>query len=291
MQETSIRKGQRVLVMDDVLATGGTVLATAKLVTQLGGIVVGFGFMVDLGLGGAEKLEQPHYSPFNFNGEVMTLQFPQKVQRGLLAPFFAFPPVKLFLAYHPTVESLAQKLFLRFPQLFEKLEVKWRHFPDGTPNIEFDADAMVGKRVVFLSSLKCSTLMEQFSLAFVLPRQHIASLDLIYPFMPTATNERVERRGILATAEPHAKLISNIPMTASGPSTLRIFDIHALPEQFYFTDNVVPRLMSAINEIKTRMNMRCSPGGWGVAFPDDGAFKRFKNMFSGVTDIMFKLIS
>ena len=44
----AIKQGQRVLVHDDVLATGGTAKATAELVEQLGGTVVGMPFIIEL---------------------------------------------------------------------------------------------------------------------------------------------------------------------------------------------------------------------------------------------------
>ncbi len=48
MHQDAIAKGQRVLVFDDVLATGGTIAATIQLVTALGGHVVGTAFLIDL---------------------------------------------------------------------------------------------------------------------------------------------------------------------------------------------------------------------------------------------------
>jgi len=54
----SIRAGQRVLVHDDVLATGGTAKATVELVEQLGGRVVGLPFIIELAfLNGREQLD------------------------------------------------------------------------------------------------------------------------------------------------------------------------------------------------------------------------------------------
>jgi adenine phosphoribosyltransferase len=54
----AIRSGQRVLVHDDVLATGGTARAKCELVEQLGGEVVGVAFIIELGfLNGRERLE------------------------------------------------------------------------------------------------------------------------------------------------------------------------------------------------------------------------------------------
>jgi len=45
----AIQPGQRVLIVDDLLATGGTAAAAAKLVQKLGGKVAGFSFLVELG--------------------------------------------------------------------------------------------------------------------------------------------------------------------------------------------------------------------------------------------------
>ena len=53
----AISKGQRVLVVDDLLATGGTVIGTIELVRRLGGEIAGLSFMVELtALGGRDKL-------------------------------------------------------------------------------------------------------------------------------------------------------------------------------------------------------------------------------------------
>ncbi len=48
VHQDAIRPGQRVLVCDDLLATGGTAAATVELVRKLGGEVVGAGFAVEL---------------------------------------------------------------------------------------------------------------------------------------------------------------------------------------------------------------------------------------------------
>lgn len=57
MHIDAIRPGQRVLIVDDLLATGGTALATAQLVSQLGGEVVACCFVVELTfLDGRERL-------------------------------------------------------------------------------------------------------------------------------------------------------------------------------------------------------------------------------------------
>ena len=52
-----IAPGERVLLLDDLLATGGTLAATAKLVEMCGGVVAGIGLLIELnGLGGRQRL-------------------------------------------------------------------------------------------------------------------------------------------------------------------------------------------------------------------------------------------
>jgi len=64
----AVSRGQRVLVVDDLLATGGTASATVSLVEQLGGEVVGIDFLVELeALGGARLLgDRPYFSLIRF---------------------------------------------------------------------------------------------------------------------------------------------------------------------------------------------------------------------------------
>lgn len=59
MHKDAIKPGQRVLITDDLLATGGTIVATIKLIEELGGIVVGIAFLIELKyLNGMEKLKE-----------------------------------------------------------------------------------------------------------------------------------------------------------------------------------------------------------------------------------------
>jgi adenine phosphoribosyltransferase len=54
----AVHPGERVLIVDDVIATGGTAAASARLVERLGGIVVGFTFLLELvALNGRAQLE------------------------------------------------------------------------------------------------------------------------------------------------------------------------------------------------------------------------------------------
>ncbi|HEX5563434.1 MAG TPA: adenine phosphoribosyltransferase [Sporosarcina sp.] len=58
IHKDAIKPGQRVLIVDDLLATGGTVGATVELVEKLGGVVAGCAFLIELSyLNGREKLK------------------------------------------------------------------------------------------------------------------------------------------------------------------------------------------------------------------------------------------
>lgn len=57
MHKDAVKPGQKVLICDDLLATGGTVEATIRLVEQLGGEVVGCAFLIELAdLNGRDKI-------------------------------------------------------------------------------------------------------------------------------------------------------------------------------------------------------------------------------------------
>ena len=57
IHKDAIKQGQRIVIIDDLLATGGTVEAAIKLIEMLGGIVVGCAFLIELStLKGRERL-------------------------------------------------------------------------------------------------------------------------------------------------------------------------------------------------------------------------------------------
>jgi adenine phosphoribosyltransferase len=57
IHDDAVKKGQRVLIVDDLLATGGTASATADLVRRLGGDVLALAFLIELvGLNGRQRL-------------------------------------------------------------------------------------------------------------------------------------------------------------------------------------------------------------------------------------------
>ena len=58
VQKSAINEGQRVVICDDLLATGGTAKAAAKLVEKIDGVIVGFAFIIELlELNGRDKIK------------------------------------------------------------------------------------------------------------------------------------------------------------------------------------------------------------------------------------------
>lgn len=61
----AVEKGERILLVDDLIATGGTAIASAALIEKLGGEVVECAFIIDLiSLGGRKRLETKGYKMF-----------------------------------------------------------------------------------------------------------------------------------------------------------------------------------------------------------------------------------
>lgn len=62
LQKDAVKRDQSILIADDLIATGGTAVAAARLVEELGGIVAGFAFVIELkSMDGANKLRKMGY--------------------------------------------------------------------------------------------------------------------------------------------------------------------------------------------------------------------------------------
>jgi len=73
LQQTAIKKGENILIADDLIATGGTAVAAAQLIEEIGGKVSGFAFIIELAdLHGADRLRKMGYkvqSLVTYHGE------------------------------------------------------------------------------------------------------------------------------------------------------------------------------------------------------------------------------
>ena len=167
-------------------------------------------------------------------------------------------------------------------------EISWKTFADGFPNIFVEgAEAIRGKHVAFLASFNNpETIFEQISVIYSLPKMFIASFTLILPFFPTGTAERVEREGEVPTAVTLARILSHIPLSRGGPTSTIIFDIHALQERFYFGDNITPCFETGIPLLLTELAQLEDANDVVIAYPDEGAMKRFHTFFEGFHEVV-----
>lgn len=110
------------------------------------------------------------------------------------------------------------------------IPTKFRTFEDGFPNLFIsNAHGIRGQHVAFLASFSSpGVIFEQLSVIYALPKLFVSSFTLVLPFFPTGTSERMEDEGDVATAFTLARILSNTPVPRGGPTSLVIFDIHAL---------------------------------------------------------------
>ncbi|XP_034702160.1 ribose-phosphate pyrophosphokinase 4 [Vitis riparia] len=186
---------------------------------------------------------------------------------------------QILLFYCMESEDLARKVAEQSP-LIQLQSINWRSFDDGFPNLFINnAQYIRGQHVAFLASFSSpAVIFEQLSVIFALPRLFVASFTLVLPFFPTGSFERMEEEGDVATAFTMARILSNIPISRGGPTSLVIYDIHALQERFYFSDHVLPLFETGIPLLKQRLHQLPDTDNVVVAFPDDGAWKRFHKL-------------
>ncbi|MCE5165929.1 ribose phosphate diphosphokinase subunit prs4, partial [Datura stramonium] len=136
---------------------------------------------------------------------------------------------QVLLYYCVEMEDVARKIASESDSILLH-SINWRSFADGFPNLFINnAHDIRGQHVAFLASFSSpGVIFEQLSVIFALPRLFVASFTLVLPFFPTGTFERMEEEGDVATAFTMARIISNIPISRGGPTSLVIYDIHAL---------------------------------------------------------------
>ena len=70
VHQDAIPVGSRVLMVDDLLATGGTMGVSSRLIEQVGGIIVGYAYLIELvDLKGRKHLDKPIFSLVTYEGE------------------------------------------------------------------------------------------------------------------------------------------------------------------------------------------------------------------------------
>jgi ribose-phosphate pyrophosphokinase len=180
------------------------------------------------------------------------------------------------------MDHIAQALMDKAPEAYTFIRVTWNEFESGMPNIFIeDVHKLQPANVLLLLNLRRKEiLLDQISCLYAIPRYGCRSLTVLVPFFSTGTMERVDREGEVATAATLSRMLSATPITPGGPAKVVIFDIHALQIRFYFDDQILPVLLSAMPPFIALLKERYKEQSIAIAFPDEGAKKRFGGFFS-----------
>lgn len=300
IEDNIIEPGSNVIIVDDLIATGGTLSAGIDLIKMIGSNTVGvIGLIQLLGLELNKKLIESNVPilsllkyqfdslenklDMSINTHIKTdLQIMNEDKKIFIKDFIPLNideknPVDTLVFFHPSVESLANN-YIGNKLNCRKGNMIWNKFPDSQPNIKFESNLEDKRIVFFMSVYDTSILFEQLSMIKILPRQFIKSLDIYICYYSVGTMERVDKEGVLATADTMANILSNcIETCKEGKPTIHIYDIHTLQNRFYFDYNRVQiKLHSGIPLLKEKINVNSI-----IVFPDDGAHKRFGYDFNG----------
>jgi phosphoribosylpyrophosphate synthetase len=194
---------------------------------------------------------------------------------------------------------MAKKIIFCCPQMFKLAMavaqknsefrvgiIRWQQFEDGFPNLFIeDVEEVKNSEIYFFASLDCpAEIFRQLAVMSAFWLYEAKTLTVILPFLPTATMERIDKPGEVATAKTLARLLSSIPACSGGFPKIISFDPHVQSLPFYFERNsVFPVALSAMSLAKDGLRRINETA---VAFPDAGAKKRFGRLFSEYPQIV-----
>jgi phosphoribosylpyrophosphate synthetase len=185
------------------------------------------------------------------------------------------PETRILLSC-PQMEDLAAEIARRNADI-KRGQIDWKRFPDGFPDLMVhDTERLARHHVSFLACFDDPrVIFEQWSMI-----RHVAKLGpktfrILLPYFPTGTMERSDHEGQVATADSLSALLSKMPPAGPGPVPLYLWDIHALPNRFYFGDNIKPVFKTGLKQLFTEIEGRKNVT---IVFPDEGAWKRFGKM-------------
>ncbi len=157
-----------------------------------------------------------------------------------------------------------------------KANIKMQNFADWWPNIQIEKNDVKNKiATVLLDFSDSKDLFINYALLQWLVDYKVEALNIIMPYFPVWTMERVWKPWEVATAHTLANIISNLP---SGKwwrkNNLHILDLHAEVEEFlFYAKNINIETHSAFELLKEEIQWKT------IIFPDAWAAKRFENSF------------
>ncbi|CAD7964395.1 unnamed protein product [Amoebophrya sp. A25] len=160
------------------------------------------------------------------------------------------------IVYHTSMERLAKRVQSLYPGKIYLIGPKFERFKDGWPNVAFTPEQVFRMQderasVTYLASFHNPEIVfEQLAVIYALPKMLVRNYRIVVPWFATGTMERIETSGQIATAMTMARVLDCTPRCRTGPSIITIYDIHALQEQFYFSDDVLVELKSGVFLVK-----------------------------------------
>lgn len=288
IQKNLIPPGSHIVVIDDILNTGNSMIATKELITKIDCVMVSYVCLIEL-VGVKRNKELSNYkifsllkypanSPDKFISKTDKLLFKTPV---LYTPMnnFQTDDDRIVVFSHPSMREIADNI-VSFSKYFREGGVKWSHSSDNYPLITFENTKYItNKRIVFLGSLyNRANFSEQLSLLTMLPKCIIKSLDIFIPyFAPGLHRSTSEVQGnTLSTAESYAKIISKCLVgTKDGPPRIHIFDIHSSTTKSWFSDSAIVNLDTAITLLKDKINRDTTT----IVFPDQHVQDKYYGFF------------
>ncbi|KAA0160475.1 hypothetical protein FNF28_05431 [Cafeteria roenbergensis] len=212
---------------------------------------------------------------------------PDGSRRDAAAPQEALPPPETRVCFTKFGVEPASK----HEGLAAKRSIEWGRFPDGWPNISLDRvkDVRYNTVALLLDLRHPQALFEQLCVLYSLPQYGALRLRVVVPYFP-GQSDRISHSGEVATAWVLARLLSQLPPCGSGPAQLIVLDIHALQERHFFLDQVQVRPRSCVGLVRERLLRSPDAADIAIAWPDDGAAKRFSSHFHRCGHAIFPLV-
>lgn len=293
IQKGLINKGDKVIIVDDVIATGGTMLAVAKLVEMCGAEVVGFVAPFMVVKPGGELMCPPAVGQncrFLQTQESLTYAAQSSALNSTsLLPSDSSPSTLNQIdnlmrtvctnAIHG-MHLMPDDTYCIFPKGFEyygKTEgINWGSFYQSS-NIWFQSDAIKGKNVlVFVDLTNSSSTLDVLQLLTIIKKKDPKTVRVVFTFIEQGTQDRIEYKRI--TINGLNSVIESIAQIDTIARLFRnhkaiTFDLHALQSQLVFEDLSCYSLMTHLWKKYKDQHPDAIP-----VFPDEGAKKRFSGL-------------
>ncbi len=261
IEKSALSRNDRVLVIDDVIATGGTMRAAEQLVKLAGAEVVAYIAPYVL------RNEDNSLMCGDLSNKIRFLCDQNQANHAMHAQHFN---QKVILFDNEKKTNELRMIFPPSMYAYDKynqhVPIRWGRFARSS-NIWFNPDHVKNQDVlVFMDPANAQESFDTLQLLSILHRKDPYRVRVVIPFLEHGTQDRVEYDGAgwqsLAGVDTIAKIMENYQVIT--------FDLHAEQSQFAFYDLRFASLVAELWKLYYSFNKDVVP-----VFPDDGAAKRF----------------